>query len=119
MTDLDTAACRGVDPEIFYATKERDPADVATALEICRNCPVRQACLEQAMEWERGTSGRWGIFGGLTALQRSRLPFRAKLLAPCGTPSAGRRHRRRGEPVDDACADALSLYDRQRKGRAA
>ncbi|GAB6857331.1 hypothetical protein [Microbacterium xylanilyticum] len=27
-------------------------------------------------------------------------------LAPCGTPAAYRRHRRRGEPVDDACAAA-------------
>lgn len=30
----------------------------------------------------------------------------ARPLAPCGTPAAYRRHRRRGEPVDDACAAA-------------
>ena len=30
----------------------------------------------------------------------------ARPLASCGTPAAYRRHRRRGEPVDDACAAA-------------
>lgn len=30
----------------------------------------------------------------------------ARPLSPCGTPAAYRRHRRRGEPVDDACAAA-------------
>lgn len=32
-------------------------------------------------------------------------------LAPCGTRSAARRHRRHGEPVDEACAVAESRYD--------
>lgn len=31
-------------------------------------------------------------------------------LAPCGTPSAGKRHRRRGEPLDDACRAALAEH---------
>lgn len=31
-------------------------------------------------------------------------------LAPCGTPSAARRHLDRGEPVDDACRDAQRTY---------
>ena len=30
----------------------------------------------------------------------------ARELSPCGTPAAYRRHKRRGEPVDDACAQA-------------
>lgn len=34
-------------------------------------------------------------------------------LAPCGTRSAYRRHRRRGEPVDDACRVANTAADRR------
>lgn len=30
----------------------------------------------------------------------------ARELEPCGTPAAYRRHKRRGEPVDEACAEA-------------
>lgn len=29
---------------------------------------------------------------------------------PCGTPAAAVYHRRHGEPVDDACAEALTRY---------
>ncbi|ASN52502.1 hypothetical protein [Sinomonas sp. R1AF57] len=40
-------------------------------------------------------------------------------LAPCGTPAAYDRHRRRGEPVDDLCARANkeASLERQRKRR--
>jgi hypothetical protein len=30
----------------------------------------------------------------------------ARELEPCGTPAAYRRHKRKGEPVDEACAEA-------------
>lgn len=33
-------------------------------------------------------------------------------LAPCGTPGAARRHKRRHEPMDDACRDAWNQYQR-------
>lgn len=35
--------------------------------------------------------------------------------APCGTPSAAKRHRERGEPVDPLCGWAIREYDRVRK----
>ncbi|GAA0550037.1 hypothetical protein GCM10010172_35120 [Paractinoplanes ferrugineus] len=34
-------------------------------------------------------------------------------LAPCGTPSAWARHKRRGEPVDQACIEANRAYMRR------
>lgn len=41
--------------------------------------------------------------------------------ASCGTPSAWKRHQRKGEPIDKACADAWAAYQRElyakRKGR--
>lgn len=38
-------------------------------------------------------------------------------LAPCGTNGAAERHRRRGEPVDEACRLAAREHDRARKAR--
>lgn len=35
-----------------------------------------------------------------------------KELAPCGTPAAYQRHRRRGEEIDDACREAINAYNR-------
>lgn len=44
-------------------------------------------------------------------------PARGRELRPCGTPTAAKRHQARGEPVDEACREALRAYDRQRKRR--
>jgi len=87
--NLTQAACIGFEPELWFATEYRS-ADRARALLICngdeRNptCPIRQACLEQAMVTEAKVGGwnRSGVFGGLTALQRKRL---AEGLTPNGS----------------------------------
>lgn len=34
--------------------------------------------------------------------------------APCGTASAWKRHQRKGEPIDAACAAAWAEYQRER-----
>lgn len=34
--------------------------------------------------------------------------------AECGTTTAYKRHQRKGEPIDTACADAWSAYQRDR-----
>ena len=47
-------ACRGQDADIFY-----DPHRLATARMICRQCPVRQACLDDAVA-RREPLGVWG-----------------------------------------------------------
>lgn len=39
-------------------------------------------------------------------------------LAKCGTRAAYVRHKRRGEPVDQACQDANAEYQRSKSGRA-
>jgi hypothetical protein len=36
-----------------------------------------------------------------------------RALAPCGTYAAAKRHRRKNEPLDRACLDALAEYQRQ------
>jgi hypothetical protein len=41
----------------------------------------------------------------------------ARTLAPCGTPGAHTRHRRRGEPIDQVCRAAKNAYDNARRVR--
>ena len=60
------AACRGVDPEVFYPVSE-DEADVAKA--ICNVCSVRQTCLEYALT----NREREGVWGGATERERRRI----------------------------------------------
>jgi len=50
----------------------------------------------------------------MPAVKGSRWP--ESNLAPCGTESACRRHRRRGEPVDEACLHAEWLARTERAG---
>lgn len=40
------AACRGTDPRIFFA---EDPANVAKAKAVCRDCEVKVECLDWAL----------------------------------------------------------------------
>jgi WhiB family redox-sensing transcriptional regulator len=60
------AACRGVDPEVFYPASEEEsgPAKV-----VCGRCPVRQPCLEFAL----ASREREGVWGGATERERRRM----------------------------------------------
>ena len=61
-----SAACRGVDPEVFYPVSEEE-ADVAKA--VCAQCNVRQTCLEHALV----SRERDGVWGGATEKERRRI----------------------------------------------
>jgi WhiB family transcriptional regulator, redox-sensing transcriptional regulator len=63
-------ACRTVDPDLFFpATATTGSArQVSRALRICAGCPVRQECLEFAIQ----TRESHGIWGGTTPEERSR-----------------------------------------------
>lgn len=58
------AACRGVDPDLFFPVRG---APCTEAKRICAGCPVQEPCKEWAIE----TRQPYGIFGGLSARQRS------------------------------------------------
>jgi len=60
------AACRGLDPEIFYPASDEE-ADVAKT--VCFGCAVREACLEHAL----GLRERDGVWGGCTEKERRRI----------------------------------------------
>ena len=62
----DRAACRGVDPDVYYRVSEED-AGVAKA--ICAECPVRETCLEYAL----ANRERDGVWGGATERERRRM----------------------------------------------
>jgi WhiB family transcriptional regulator, redox-sensing transcriptional regulator len=62
----DHAACRGIDPELFYPVTDEE---AGTAKEICGRCPVRTACLEHALVARE----RDGVWGGATERERRRL----------------------------------------------
>lgn len=50
-------ACRGVDPELFFAAYE---GNLERAKEICSACPFQTPCLRYAVDNEE----RYGVFGG-------------------------------------------------------
>ena len=99
------AACRNLDPEIFFPVAEAGPArerQEARALAVCARCPVRAQCLEFALN-----ALPYGIAGGMTEGQRDALRRRAasprtpqtapRRPRPDPSPLAGRS--RRGEGV--------------------
>lgn len=52
-----SAACRGLDPDLFF-TERNDGVTEAKA--VCWGCPVRRECLAYAMAQEDSLSGIWG-----------------------------------------------------------
>lgn len=68
------AACRGVEPEVFYPVGAGPvvAAQVAEAKRVCTGCPVRELCLADAMASE-DPALRWGVTGGLSATERGEL----------------------------------------------
>lgn len=60
------AACRGVDPDIFYPVSDEEAED---AKAICATCPVRQLCLD----WALANREKEGVWGGATERERRRI----------------------------------------------
>jgi WhiB family redox-sensing transcriptional regulator len=61
------AACRGLDPEIFFPAVEDDDVDDAKA--VCGACGVQQTCLEFALQVRE----KEGVWGGATEKERRRI----------------------------------------------
>ena len=61
---VEDALCNPHTAEYFFSIT---PSDKATALAICRYCPVRELCAEWAI-----SSDVQGIWGGLTEEERTR-----------------------------------------------
>jgi WhiB family redox-sensing transcriptional regulator len=63
---FDDAACQEADTDVFFPVSESQAGE---AKSICAMCPVREECLEYALE----TRPSDGVWGGLTATERHRL----------------------------------------------
>ncbi|MGW0696814.1 MULTISPECIES: WhiB family transcriptional regulator [unclassified Streptomyces] len=70
------AACRDEDPELFFPIGSTGPAIVQTeeAKAVCGGCPVRELCLEWAMEHGQDS----GVWGGLGEAERRALKRRTR-----------------------------------------
>ncbi len=62
----DSAACRGIDPDVFYPVSDEE---AEAAKSICAICPVREPCLEYAL----ANRERDGVWGGATERERRRM----------------------------------------------
>jgi WhiB family redox-sensing transcriptional regulator len=63
----ETALACGTSPDLFFA---ESPVDVARAKALCQDCPVRAACLADALD--RGEP--WGVWGGELFLNGAIIP---------------------------------------------
>ncbi len=123
MTDLSwrrDAACRHEEPELFFpGEKTLDPHVWDAPRAVCEACPVRDACLEYALD----AGEPHGMFGGLTPEERHKIrrpgprERRTARLLVCGTEAGYRRHHRRKERVCDACREAANSAQRDRLKR--
>ncbi|NUS86349.1 MAG: WhiB family transcriptional regulator [Streptomyces sp.] len=103
----------------FAPTSRKDAVDEARF--ICHQCPVRDACLTDALTIEGAAhrSERHGIRGGLTGAQRRRryektLQGPKRPPAKCGTRSGYQKHRKDNtEPCED-CRWANTAYHQRR-----
>lgn len=86
---LPGASCYNHDPELWSTPGYNSSRAVPTpenveAIKICKGCPVRAECLDEALSTEAGwsVSSRHDIWGGLTPKQRTQLD-RTKTCETC------------------------------------
>ncbi|GLX97447.1 WhiB family transcriptional regulator [Herbidospora galbida] len=68
------AACRDVDPELFFPIGNTGPAlmQIEEAKQVCRQCTVSELCLKWALESAQDA----GVWGGLSEDERRALKRR-------------------------------------------
>ncbi len=85
------------------------------AREICVPCPVKDKCLEYAIEHPSWT--KLGVWGGTTEKERRRIRYNMTtrgLRSVCGTMGGYKRHGRNNETPCDECKEARRKYDHRR-----
>lgn len=66
---MDRSACLDSDPELFFPEGRYQEAWIKEAKAVCRSCPVRELCLERALD----NKEEFGVFGGTTLADRRRM----------------------------------------------
>lgn len=73
MTWHEAAACRGMDPALFFPDA-KGPTVVAAA--ACRRCEVSGPCLDEVLAWT--DEADWGWRASTTAAERRKLRARRR-----------------------------------------
>ncbi|WP_112466137.1 WhiB family transcriptional regulator [Streptomyces triticisoli] len=70
----DHAACRHEDPDLFFPIGTTGSAllQAEQAKAVCRRCPVREECLQWALDTDQGI----GVWGGTNETERRALKRR-------------------------------------------
>ena len=90
------AACRDVDPELFFPIGNTGPAllQIDEAKQVCHRCPVVEDCLQ----WARESGQDAGVWGGMSEDERrayKRRLGRIRARAHAGVLPVDERHRPR------------------------
>lgn len=92
---MDDAACKAAD---FFIWHSDNPQDQAEAKRVCAGCPVRQQCLQLALDSGDG----WAVMGGTTPAERGRV--RTEQTTKHGQYSWAKRTNCHCRDCRDACA---------------
>lgn len=116
---MSAALCAGQAPRWDSVIAGEPSEDRKSRLELakatCRRCELRDRCLADGLAGRGG-----GVLGGRHFPDRLGLLLvddraqRRTARPPCGTPGGAKAHRDRGEPVDEACAEAYRAANRDR-----
>jgi WhiB family transcriptional regulator, redox-sensing transcriptional regulator len=116
---MQEAACASIGGDQWYAEKS-EWRTVVEAKKICHRCPVKAQCLQLALD----TNEMFGVWGGLTAVQRHELrmnrgiPITAPQEADWHGKAGGyRRHYRDKTNVCERCREREQLDRRLRTER--
>lgn len=73
--DMQKAACRDEDPELFFPIGTSGPAllQVEQAKSVCRNCSAIDSCLKWALESDQEA----GVWGGTSEEERKAIKRRS------------------------------------------
>ena len=71
------SACKDQDPELFFPIGTSGPALIQTeqAKAVCRQCPVRDECLQ----WSLDSGQEAGVWGGMSEQERDAIKRRGGL----------------------------------------
>ena len=69
---MDAGNCRSVSPSVFFPS---DGVGVEVARQVCRDCPVKTACLEYAL----ANHIDHGVWGGTSERERRRIARRHRV----------------------------------------
>ena len=82
------AACKGMPTDlfIFEFAEPQINKKIKEAKAVCAGCPVRQDCLEEALQYSTTRQECIGVWGGLTWKERQKLVRTQQLSTPIATP---------------------------------